>query len=89
MPDKLDPDELNGAVVRINLLAFFHANPYTRDTAAGLARRINRDPKAVKQALKHLEQRQVISSQLLGSLEVYGLTRPYGLTEEVGGDPNA
>jgi len=59
--------ELNSitlSVLRIELLAFFQANPHTRDTADGLALRLNRPRHEVEMALNTLSA--------LGILEIGG-----------------
>jgi hypothetical protein len=52
------------SVLRIELLAFFQANPHTRDTAEGLALRLNRPKHEVEVALTNLSA--------LGILEIGG-----------------
>ncbi|RKO66678.1 hypothetical protein [Desulfofundulus salinus] len=50
--EQVDPVLLS--MVRIELLAFFRANPYTRDTIEGLARRLHRPLSAVSLAVSSL-----------------------------------
>lgn len=49
-----DLDPILQSVLRIELLAFFQANPHTRDTVEGLALRLNRSPHQVEMALNAL-----------------------------------
>ncbi|MGB9804510.1 hypothetical protein [Desulfofundulus sp.] len=50
--EQVDPVLLS--MVRIEVLAFFQANPYTRDTIEGLARRLHRPLPAVSLAVSSL-----------------------------------
>ncbi|MDD4168890.1 MAG: hypothetical protein PHD36_01280, partial [Desulfotomaculaceae bacterium] len=50
--EELDP--ILQSVIRIELLAFFQANPHTRDTVEGLALRLNRSRRQVEMALHAL-----------------------------------
>ena len=47
-------DPIRQTVIRIELLAFFQANPHTRDTAWGLALRLHRPFQQVEPALQTL-----------------------------------
>ncbi|MDD3654949.1 MAG: hypothetical protein PHO01_12380 [Desulfotomaculaceae bacterium] len=47
-------DPILQSIIRIELLAFFQANPHTRDTAKGLALRLNRSRHQVEVALHAL-----------------------------------
>gem|GEM_PF-1187874 len=60
--EELDP--ILQSVIRIELLAFFQANPHTRDTVDGLALRLHRPRRQVEMALHALSA--------LGILEVGG-----------------
>lgn len=62
MNEELDP--ILQSVIRIELLAFFQANPHTRDTVDGLALRLHRPGHQVEKALHAL--------RALGILEVSG-----------------
>lgn len=57
-------DSILHSVLRIELLAFFQANPHTRDTVDGLALRLNRPRHQVEMALNTLSA--------LGILEIGG-----------------
>ncbi|AGL00272.1 hypothetical protein [Desulfoscipio gibsoniae] len=57
-------DSILQSVIRIELLAFFQANPHTRDTVEGLATRLHRPQHQVKIALNALSA--------LGILEIAG-----------------
>ncbi|OPX87144.1 MAG: hypothetical protein A4E53_02604 [Pelotomaculum sp. PtaB.Bin104] len=50
--EELDP--ILQSIIRIEMLAFFQANPHTRDTVEGLALRLNRSRYQVKMALHAL-----------------------------------
>jgi len=63
--EELDP--ILQTVIRIELLAFFQANPYTRDTAGGLAIRLHRPCQQVEMALQALSA--------LGILEIGGTSK--------------
>ncbi|MCL6558768.1 MAG: hypothetical protein K6U74_08170 [Firmicutes bacterium] len=52
MNEDLDP--IIQSVIRIELLAFFQANPHTRDTLDGLALRLHRPRRQVEMALHAL-----------------------------------
>jgi hypothetical protein len=47
-------DQVLQSIIRIELLAFFQANPHTRDTVAGLALRLHRSQYQVEMALNTL-----------------------------------
>ncbi|WP_347489100.1 hypothetical protein ABDB91_18080 [Desulfoscipio sp. XC116] len=57
-------DSILHSVIRIEILAFFQANPHTRDTADGLALRLHRPRHQVEAALNTLSA--------LGILEIGG-----------------
>lgn len=60
-------DQIQQSVIRIELLAFFQANPYTRDTAAGLSLRLHRPCRQLEPALQAL--------CALGILEIGGTSK--------------
>lgn len=62
-----DLDSIMQTVIRIELLAFFQANPYTRDTAGGLALRLHRPCQQLELALQALSA--------LGILEIGGTSK--------------
>ncbi|GBF33991.1 hypothetical protein DCCM_3102 [Desulfocucumis palustris] len=62
MNEELDP--ILQSVIRIELLAFFQANPHTRDTADGLALRLHRP--------RHLVETALSTLGALGILEIGG-----------------
>jgi len=62
-----DLDSIPQTVIRIELLAFFQANPYTRDTAGGLALRLHRPCQQLELALQALSA--------LGILEIGGTSK--------------
>lgn len=47
-------DQVQQSIIRIELLAFFQANPHTRDTVDGLALRLHRPQHLVEMALNTL-----------------------------------
>lgn len=57
-------DTIQYSVIRIEILAFFQANPHTRDTVDGLALRLHRPRHQVEVALNTLSA--------LGILEISG-----------------
>jgi len=60
-------DSILQTVIRIELLAFFQANPYTRDTAAGLSLRLHRPCQQLEPALQALSA--------IGILEIGGTSK--------------
>lgn len=66
-------DTIQGSVVRINILAFFQANPHTIDTAAGLARRLHHAPEEIELALDPLVRIGIIQQKKFKSVQLYQL----------------
>ncbi len=60
-------DSIQQSVIRIELLAFLQANPYTRDTAAGFSLRLHRPCHQLEPALQSLSA--------LGILEIGGTSK--------------
>ncbi len=61
------------SIVRIELLTFFQANPHTRDTAAGLARRLHRPLEDVAAAAAALARIGILDQNGSGPYVVYRL----------------
>jgi hypothetical protein len=61
------------SVLRINILSFFQANPRAVDTAAGLARRLQRAPEEIKSALVPLVRLGIIQKKNYHSAPLYQL----------------
>lgn len=61
--------------VKWDILLFFGENPYTRDTAEAIARRIGRRPSAVLRELFDLSLMGVLERQRLNGTVVFGLSR--------------
>ncbi|HHV34044.1 MAG TPA: hypothetical protein GXX59_00450 [Syntrophomonadaceae bacterium] len=66
-------DAIQGSVVRIDLLAFFQANPHTVDTAAGLARRLHRALEEIQLALNPLVRIGIIQESKYNRVSLYKL----------------
>lgn len=66
-------DDIQGSVVRIDILAFFQANPHTVDTAAGLAKRLHRAPDAIERALNSLSRIGIIQKKKYNRVYLYRL----------------
>ncbi|MGI6404962.1 MAG: hypothetical protein ACOX2E_00465 [Syntrophaceticus sp.] len=64
---------IQGSVVRIDILAFFQANPHTIDTAAGLARRLHRGSEEIEKALDPLVRIGLIQKKRYNSVHLYQL----------------
>ena len=72
-PNEILGSAIQGSVVRINILAFFQANPHTIDTAAGLARRLHRALGEIEQALDPLVRIGIIQQKRYNSVQLYQL----------------
>ncbi|HHW39583.1 MAG TPA: hypothetical protein GXX19_00245 [Syntrophomonadaceae bacterium] len=68
-----DKGDVRNSVVRIDLLAFFQANPHAIDTAAGFARRLHRPLKDVAAAADALAGIGILERIESGSHTVYRL----------------
>lgn len=68
-------DQVQESIVRIDLLAFFQANPHTVDTAEGLARRLHRLPAEIRPALDFLTRIGILQKASYGSLHLYCLKK--------------
>lgn len=66
-------DQIQESIIRIDLLAFFQANPHTVDTANGLARRLHRLPDQIESALDYLTRVGVLHRADYGTLYLYSL----------------
>ncbi len=64
---------VRGSIIRIELLTFFQANPHTRDTAAGLARRLHRPLEDVAAAAAMLAKIGILEKNGSGPYTVYRL----------------
>jgi len=64
---------IKGSIIRIELLTFFQSNPHTRDTAAGLARRLHRPPEDVEAAAAMLAKIGILDKNGSGPYTVYRL----------------
>ncbi|HBI26604.1 MAG TPA: hypothetical protein DDY25_02590 [Peptococcaceae bacterium] len=71
--DKILGSAIQGSVVRIDILAFFQANPHTIDTAAGLARRLHRGAEEMKLALDPLVRIGIIQKKKYSNVHLYQL----------------
>ncbi|WP_082788898.1 hypothetical protein [Desulfolucanica intricata] len=60
-------------LARSELLAFFQANPHTRDTAYGLASRLNRSSKRIKTACDILVGLGVLQTNCNTKNKIYSL----------------
>lgn len=69
--EELDP--VMQSVVRIELLAFFQANPHTRDTVDGLALRLHRPRYQVEAAAYTLSTLGVLEKSGTGKVIIYRL----------------
>jgi hypothetical protein len=66
-------NQIQESVVRIDLLAYFQANPHAVDTADGLARRLHRLPAEIESALEFLTRVGVLERAAYGSFHLYHL----------------
>ncbi|MCF8010342.1 MAG: hypothetical protein K9L17_05190 [Clostridiales bacterium] len=67
-------DSIQQSVVRIELLAFFQANPHTRDTSSGLALRLYRPRHLVEGALNALSALGILEKSGSKDMTVYKLS---------------
>lgn len=68
-----DHADVQGSIVRIDLLTFFQANPHTRDTITGLAKRLHRSLQEVASATDALFRIGILEKKEGGSYTVYRL----------------
>ncbi|HHY40473.1 MAG TPA: hypothetical protein GX502_04410 [Syntrophaceticus sp.] len=68
-------NQVQESMIRIDLLAFFQANPHTVDTADGLARRLHRLPAEIRPALDFLTRIGVLQRANYGSLDLFWLNK--------------
>lgn len=61
-------------LIGVDLVTFFVRNPYTFDSAEGLAVRIGRDEEKVRLMLEELEEAGFLMAMDLGGARVYELT---------------
>lgn len=66
--------QLAGTLPCLDLLTFFVQNPYTCDTAAGLAVCIGYRPAQIQPILDQLVEAQLLKVSQVGTLHVYELT---------------
>lgn len=62
-------------LVGVDVVTFFVQNPYTCDSAEGVAVRIGRDFPSVARALEDLTAARLLDASELGELRVYTLTQ--------------
>lgn len=65
--------DVQESIVRIDLLTFFQANPHTRDTASGLARRLYRPLQEVAAAADTLVRIGILEKSVNSISTVYRL----------------
>lgn len=68
-------NQVQESMVRIDLLAFFQANPHTVDTVEGLARRLHRLPDEIRPALDFLSRIGVLQKANYGRLDLFWLNK--------------
>ncbi|NLN22263.1 MAG: hypothetical protein GX188_09740 [Syntrophomonadaceae bacterium] len=68
-------NQVQESMVRIDLLAFFQANPHTVDTVDGLARRLHRLPDEIRPALDFLSRIGVLQKANYGRLDLFWLNK--------------
>ncbi|TYO97419.1 hypothetical protein [Desulfallas thermosapovorans] len=68
-----ETDPILQSVIRIELLAFFQANPHTRDTVDGLALRLHRPRHQVESALNCLTAIGILEISGTKELSIYRL----------------
>ncbi|NPV27596.1 MAG: hypothetical protein HPY81_09210 [Firmicutes bacterium] len=73
---------ITDAVVRIDLITYFNANPHARDTINGLAMRINRTPEQVERAIGKLLEMGVLVKNG-GDKAIYRLKYSYVSLDEL------
>jgi hypothetical protein len=61
------------SIIRIELLTFFQANPYTRDTVDGLALRLHRPRQQVEEALHALSALGILEKCGTENITIYRL----------------
>ena len=80
LADDIDPELLSFIQTKVNtfikwdLVRFFHDNPYTTDTADGVARYTGRNVQAVEPELRALAECGVLNLTPLNEMQVYTLT---------------
>ncbi|WP_066637816.1 hypothetical protein [Desulfolucanica intricata] len=67
------PESIQEALIRIEILAFFQANPHTRDTAYGLASRLHRSPQGIQKACDTLVNLGILQTNNNGKNQIYRL----------------
>lgn len=72
-PTEQQVDPILLSMVRIELLSFFQANPYTRDTIEGLSRRLHRPLPAVSLAVSSLAALGILAGRQGSGTTVYHL----------------
>ncbi len=72
-PTEQQVDPILLSMVRLELLAFFQANPYTRDTVEGLARRLHRPIPVIALAASSLAALGILASYQGSNITIYGL----------------
>ena len=70
-------------LIKWDILTFFGENPYTRDTASGIAQRIGRSPRIVLPELGDLVMLGLLEQTDLNDQRVYQLTTRMDLREMV------
>lgn len=70
-----ETDPILQSVIRIELLAFFQANPHTRDTVDGLALRLHRPRHQVESALNSLTAIGILEIRGTKELTIYRLRK--------------
>ena len=67
--------------IKWDLVRFFHENPHTIDTAAGIARYIGRSAAVVKPELEELVKSGVMSIHFSGEIPSYSLSEDEAMRE--------
>lgn len=74
--------DIDNAMIKIQILSFFLANPHTRDTARGFSTRLFMNKKLIDAAMQELVEVGIIEKAGLNDKAIYRLKVSYSTLEE-------
>jgi hypothetical protein len=77
-----DNQNLGLAIIKIQILSFFLANPHTRDTLKGFSRRLFIDHRLINAAMEELLEVGIVEKSGPKDKSIYRLKASYATLEE-------
>lgn len=82
MPFGYQDQKIGLAIIKIQILAFFQANPHARDNLNGFSRRLFIEPRLIDEAMEELIDVGIIEKGGRYDMSIYRLKVSYATLEE-------